>query len=340
MVNWMQVKTRVASAGALVCLLCGLCSCVTEDSEYAAYPSLDVSPVAEGLEAPAGVLQEAARNLDKGDAKAVARQLSVMQPQNPLEQAWQRLLLGQAWLELGAYDKAYRLLQANYEELRDQRPAPDPTLMRVLARSLRKLGVYYRDKQDPVGAYAVHQLQWLYMKRVGSLKERFEAAISLDVDAALLRNYFASEQWSREALQTALQMPEGLDKHRSLMITWNNLSATLHELLRFQEADAAARESLRLSLIYDQKQKPSEYRQVLALAQLADVHSAWAQYQETKEPAKAKASYDKARAFAIQAIGLAEKQGLAGEDRLELEQRMRKHCGQNCRPIAPPTQAE
>jgi hypothetical protein len=36
-----------------------------------------------------------------------------------------------------------------------------------LARSLKKLGSAFRDKADYEKAYALHQLQWLSMRRLG-----------------------------------------------------------------------------------------------------------------------------------------------------------------------------
>ncbi len=326
-------RRYVRAIGSLLCCSFYLGGCQQTEPDYASQPSLDTSPAPEAAIPPEGALRDAAGDLEAGDAKAVARKLGAMQPVSPMEKAWHQLLLGEAWMELGAQAKAVRLLQANYEQLRDARPAPDAALSRILARSLKKLGTYYRDRQELGEAYTLHQMQWLYMRRVGSLKDRHEALISLDVDAALLRNFFASEQWLREALQVALQMPEGEDRRRSLIITWNNLSASLQELIRFPEAEAAARESHRLSKVYDQGNQHREFREVWALAQLADVLSAFGLYLETKDPKQSRPTYDKAKALAIEAVMLAEQQGLSGEDRAALEQRMRKHCGYSCRPL-------
>jgi len=319
--------------GSLLVFSFWVCACQQTEPEYASQPSLDTSPAPEAALPPEGALREAATDLEAGDSKAVARKLGAMQPTSPMEKAWHRLLLGEAWMDMGVQEKAVRLLLANYEELRDARPAPEAALSRILARSLKKLGTYYRDKQDFVEAYTLHQMQWLYMRRVGSLKDRHEALISLDIDAALLRNFFASEQWLREALQVALQMPEGEDRKRSLLITWNNLSASLQELIRFPDAEAAARESRRLSKVYDLSNQNREFREVWALAQLADVLSAWGQYLETKDPKESRPTYAKAESLAIEAVMLAEQQGLSGENRAVLEQRMRKHCGNSCRPL-------
>ncbi|MDQ3232117.1 MAG: hypothetical protein M3Q07_09875 [Pseudobdellovibrionaceae bacterium] len=304
-----------------------LLACEPVEQDYAGYPSLDTSPVPAVAVPPVGLLQDAATQLEAGQAKEVIKQLSAMQAVTPQEKAWHRLLLGQAYFEIGASEKALRLLLANYEELRDARPAPDPDLSRILARSLKKLGAYYRDQEDFERAYTLHQIQWLYMRRVGSLTDRFDALISLDVDAALLRNYFASEQWLREALVVAQQMPEGAERFRSLIITWNNISLSLTELLRFQEAEAAARESRRISQVYDPVARQKEFREVWAVAQLAAVWAAWAQYSETKNPAEARPFYEKSKAFAREALALAEQQGMGDAGRVKLEQQMRVHLG-------------
>jgi len=325
----MKVVWRVTM---VLTLSLSLWACETVEQDYAAYPSLDSSPLPLATVPPTGLLQDAARNLEAGEIREVVKQLSAMQAVTPLERAWHRLLLGQAYFELGATDKALRLLLANYEELRDARPVPDAELSRVLARSLKKLGAHYRDKEDYVQAYMLHQLQWLYMRRVGSLSDRFDALISLDVDAALLRNYFASEQWLREALLVAQQMPAGVERQRSLIITWNNLSLSLSELIRFTEAEAAARESRRLSQLLDAATAYKEFREVWALAQLAEVWGAWAQFTEAKNPAESRPLYDKSQAFAREALALADQQSLGENSRIKLEQQMRRLCGQFCRP--------
>jgi tetratricopeptide (TPR) repeat protein len=322
----------VWSAGLALTVILFLGACEPMEQDYAAYPSLDVSPLPEAAVAPIGPLQDAAKNLEAGQFKEAVKLLSAMQPVTPMEKAWHRLLLGQAYFEIGAAEKALRLLLANYEELRDARPAPEPERSLILARSLKKLGAYYRDQEDYDRAYTMHQLQWLYMRRVGSLTDRFDALISLDVDAALLRNYFASEQWLREALLVAQQMPEGLERQRSLIIVWNNVALSLSELLRFQEADAAARESRRISQLYDPASGKKEFREVLAVAQLAEVQGAWARFTEAKNPAESRPLYDKARALAVEALALAEQQGMGETRRAKLEQEMRRYCGQSCRP--------
>lgn len=312
-----------------------LAACEPMDQDYASTPSVDASPLPTAAVPPDGPLLEASLSLEAGNAKEVVRKLSALQTATPIERAWHRLLLGQAWFELEAPEKALRLLTANYEELRDARPGPDPTLSRVLARSLKKLGTYYRDRNQMEEAYTLHQLQWLYMRRFGSLSERHDALISLDVDAGLLRNYFASEQWLREAQLIASQMPEGPDRQRALIITWNNLSVSLQEMLRFQEAEAAVKESRLLSQTYDAKSGRGEFREIWALARWADVLGAWGLYQETADVKAAKPLEARALATAAQAVTLAENQGMPENDRVELEQRMRRYCGQKCRVEAP-----
>ncbi len=319
-------------AARIFTLLLFLEACEPVNQDYAAYPSLDVSPLPEAAVPPAGALQDGAKYLEAGQFKDVIKILSPMQAVTPMEKAWHRLLLGQAYFEIGATEKALRLLLANYEELRDARPATEPDRSRILARSLKKLGAYYRDIQDYEKAYTYHQLQWLYMRRVGSLADRFDALISLDVDAALLRNYFASEQWLREALLVAQQMPEGLDRQRSLIIVWNNVAISLTELLRFQEADAAARESRRISQLYDSASGKKEFREIWALAQEAEVYGAWARFTEAKNPAESQPLHAKARGFALEALTLAEQQSMTEPGRAKLEQAMRRYCGQSCRP--------
>lgn len=307
-------------------------ACQPVEQEYAPSPSLDTSPVPVAAEAPEGALRKVQAQLEAGDAKAVVRDLSALQPVTPLEKAWHRLLLGEAYFAMGASEKAYRYLLANYEDLRDARPAPEAGVSRVLARSLRKLGACFRERQEYAQAYTLHQLEWLYMRRLGTLRERHEALISLDVDAALLRNYFASEQTLREALQVAQQMPPGIDRERALLVSWNNLAGTLSELLRFQEAEAAAKESRRISQIYDPKSGGKEFREVWALAQLAEVYQSWAQYTETKNPAEAKGIYAKAQQAAMDAIALGDKQGLGENSLVRLETQMKRICGGYCRP--------
>jgi tetratricopeptide (TPR) repeat protein len=302
------------------------------EQDYAASPSLDVSPLPEAAAPPAGLLQEAVRYHEAGHYKEVVKLLSAMQAVTPMEKAWHRLLLGQAYLEIGARDKGLRLLQANYEELRDSRPTPEPERVRILARSLKPLGDYYRDNKDPERALTLHQLQWLYMKRFGSLSDRFDALLNLDGDATALRHYFASEQWLREALLVAQQMPEGGERQRSRLIAWNHLAMSLSELLRFPEAEAAARESRRISQVYDASSGKKEYREIAAIAGQADVHGAWARVTEAKNPLESKPLYAKAQAFAIEAMALAEQQGMVDPGRARLEQNMRVHCGSSCRP--------
>lgn len=310
-------------------LFWGACEPVAQD--YAAYPSLDVSPLPGAALPPEGPLHEAAKTLEGGQAKEAVKILSAMQPVTPLEKAWQRLLLGEAYLEIGATEKALHYLLANYEELRDARPAPEPERSLVLARSLKKLGTYYRNKADYEKAYALHQLQWLYMRRLGTPADRFETLLSLDADAAFLRNYFACEQWLREALLLTQDMPEGLEKQRSLMIVWNHVALRLSELVRFAEADAAARESRRISKLYDAATEGREFREVAAVARQAEVQQAWAFFTEAKNPAESKAPYAKAQALAREALALAEQQGLGEPRRATLEQAMRRICAQACR---------
>ncbi|WP_141734240.1 hypothetical protein [Oligoflexus tunisiensis] len=306
--------------------------CQPVEQKSTPQPGLDVSPVPGPAVPPAGVLQAAEQSLENGQPREVVRNLHALKVSTPRERAWHRFLLGEAYLDIGAVDKGHRLLLANYEELRDARPAAEPEVMRVLARSLKKLGAHYRDRRDYERAYTLHQLQWLYMRRVGNLLDRFDALISLDVDAALLRNYFASEQWLRQALLIAQQMPEGLDRQRSQIIIWNNLSLSLSELLRFPEAEAAAGESRRISQLYDPASSKKEYREVWAIAQQAEVFAAWARYTEAKNPAESRPLYAKAQGFAIEALALADKQAMAAGVLGKLEQQMRRHCGSNCRP--------
>jgi hypothetical protein len=311
-------------------LFWGACEPVAQD--YAAYPSLDVSPLPGAAVPPQGPLHEAAGYLDGGQPKDTVKILSAMQAVTPLEKAWQRLLLGEAYLEIGASEKALHYLLANYEELRDARPAPEPERSLVLARSLKKLGTYYRNKADYEKAYTLHQLQWLYMRRLGTPADRFEALLSLDADAAALRNYFASEQWLREALLLAQSMPEGLEKQRSMIRVWNNVALSLGELVRFTEAQAAARESRRISKLYDAATERREFREIQAAARQADVHQAWARFTEAKNPAESKPLYAQAQALAREALGLAEEQGMGEPGRAALEQDMRRICAQSCRP--------
>jgi hypothetical protein len=307
-------------------------ACEPPAQDYAAYPSLDVSPLPGAAVPPEGPLQEAARHLEGGQAKDAVKILSSMQPVTPLEKAWQRLLLGEAYLEIGATEKALHYLLANYEELRDARPAPEPERSLVLARSLNRLGTYYRNKGEYERAYALHQLQWLYMRRLGTPADRFEASLNLNADAAVLRNYFASEQWLREALLLAQDMPEGLEKQRALILVWNHVALSLSELVRFKEAEAAARESRRISQLYDAGREPREFREIQAAARQAEVHQAWARFTEAKNPAESKPLYAKAQALAREALALAEQQGLGEPGRAALEQEMRRICAQACRP--------
>ncbi|HET9238640.1 MAG TPA: hypothetical protein VFO10_15370 [Oligoflexus sp.] len=310
-------------------LFWGACEPVAQD--YASYPSLDVSPLPGAALPPEGPLHEAAVLLDGGQAKDAVKILSGMQPITLLEKAWQRLLLGEAYLEIGAKEKALQYLLANYEELRDARPAPEPERSLVLARSLKKLGSYYRDKADYEKAYALHQLQWLYMRRLGTPSDRFEVLLHLDADAALLRNYFASEQWLREALLLAQGMPVGQEKQRALIVVWDHVALRLSELVRFSEAEAAARESRRISQLYDAATERREFREIQAAARQADVHQSWARFTEAKNPAESKPLYAKAQALAREALLLAEQQGMGEPGRATLEQEMRRICGQACR---------
>jgi hypothetical protein len=318
--------------GWMIGLLLLVAGCETVKQNYAAPPGLEASPQPEELTAPPGPLRDAAKKAEAGQSREVIRDLSALQPKTPMEKAWHRLLLGEAYFAIGATEKAVRLLLANYEELRDGRPAPEAERSRVLARSLKKLGIYYRDREQYETAYVLHQLQWLYMRRFGSLGDRFDALISLDVDAALLRNYFASEQWLREGWNVTQAMPEGLDRQRSQIIISNNLALSLSELLRFQEAEAAAHESRRLSQLYDAASGKKEFREVWAVAQTAEVHGSWARFTESKNPAESRPLYQKAQALAIEALALAEKQGMDETAQARLEQRMRRYCGDACRP--------
>jgi hypothetical protein len=313
---------------------CMAWACEPMESEYAPQPTLDVSPAPGPAMPPSDVLKAAEKSLEAGQSREVVRMLHNLKVDSPLEKAWHRLLLGEAYFDIGAMDRAHQLLLANYEELRDARPTLDPEVMRILARSLKKLGITWRDRRDYEKAYTLHQLQWLYMRRVGNLSERFDALISLDVDAALLRNYFASEQWLREALLVAQQMPEGLDKQRAQILIWNNLSLTLSELLRFPEAEAAIRESRRIAQLYDAASPSQEYREIWAIAQQAEVYGAWARYTEAKNPAESRPLHARAQAFAIEALALADKLEMGRGSLGKLEQQMRRYCGSHCRPGA------
>jgi hypothetical protein len=307
-------------------------ACESMKQNYAAPSNLEASPQADAVMPPMGPLRDAANKAEAGQSREVIQVLSPLQPETPMDKAWHRFLLGEAYFAIGATEKAVRLLLANYEELRDARPAPEPERSLILARSLKKLGAYYRDREQHESAYTLHQLQWLYMKRFGSLMDRFDALISLDVDAALLRNYFASEQWLREAWNVTQHMPEGLDRQRSQIIISNNLALSLSELLRFQEAESAARESRRLSQLYDAASTKKEFREVWAVAQEAEVYGAWARFTESKNPAESRPLYQKAQALAIEALALAEQRGMDDAAQAKLEQSMKRYCGNACRP--------
>lgn len=252
--------------------------------------------------------------------EAAARALDRFRAQNRSEEIWQRYYLGQAQIELGARELGLKTLEKNYALLQKNAEELSSDERRVAARSLKKIGQYYRQKKDLAKAYTFHHLQYLYLQRWGSAAELHDVLLSLDVDSYELGNFFASEHWLRESLKVAEAIQDPLLRSRALAMSSNNLADTLRLERRWPEAVEMIEASRGHWRSYDQ-QKASEHRELWSILQAADIYRAWAEALR-KEPEEARDKGQLARQQAEEALILAENLSLNAADRAELEARV------------------
>ncbi len=273
------------------------------------------------LNAPDESLKEAEQLSLHKDYEAVQKLLVPYQATNPRAKLWQRWLLGQALMERGALEPGFELLEANYRDLRDASAGWDADAYRVAARSLKKIGWYYRQKKEFERAYTYHHLQYLYLARFGSPDEIHDALISLDFDSYELQQAYASEHWLREALRVGETIEEDLPRTKALATTWNNLSDTLRIQKRWTEAAQAGLESQNLWRVWDASNGAKDRRELWALIQTASIYGDWAT--SLDDPTEATNQFNQAHELARTASLLAAKLQLDVAEQAEIDSRLK-----------------
>lgn len=283
------------------------------------------SPYAEveSLSAPE-VLRPAELLMAEKKYQEAARWLDRFRPEGVREEIWQRYFLGQAQMELGSRELGLKTLERNYALL--QKMAGDEALSseekRIAARSLKRIGQYYRQLKQYEKAYTYHQLQYLYLKRWGSAAELHDALLSLDVDSYELSNTFASEHWLLESLEVARYISDPLLRSRAQAMSTNNLADTLRMQRRWPEAIALIQQSREHWRNYESLQKGAEHRELWAILQTAEIYKDWAADLKA-EPEEARAKGELAREQAEEALSLAANLKLDAAEQADLSARVR-----------------
>lgn len=306
------------SWGFALCLLLG---CTTMKDAQPPLASKNEMPQKPPL-APDATLLEADRLTQIRDFPAVQTLLLHYEARDSLAKLWQRWLLGQALMERGGVEQGFALLEANYQDLRDHAEGWSPDAFRVAARSLKKLGWYYRQKGEFERAYTIHHLQYLFLCQYGSAEDRHDALISLDFDSFELKQSFASEHWLREALAVAAAIPDELSRTKALATSWNNLSDTLRLQKRWIEAVQAGLESQTHWRTWDQSNASKERREIWALLQTADVYKNWSEHLQAADPKAAKDKFRLAREQAMAANVLKAQLTLDAAEEKDFEARL------------------
>ena len=199
---------------------------------------------------PTGIIQPqhayailAVKAIDKRRPRDAGKHIDAIPDSVSIDRMWKQFLHGLLAVERGDLGAAEPLLLQVASEGSGEDESPprhaEPTVLRLAARALEKVGWIYRRQDRPDDAYRTHRSAYDIRSKHGSFEEMWETATSLGIDADLARRYADGQAWHRIAAEAGEQAAE--ESERIQAVAWTNLAASLAKSDLYDQAVDAAR---------------------------------------------------------------------------------------------------
>ncbi len=170
------------------------------------------------------------------------KHIRLVSDHNPLDSAWRLYLAGCLKIKQQCIAQGKELLlqcasliQANEIE----QSASQTKTTRLRAAALHDAGWTLRRLDRPTDAYKMHLEAFQLRLDTCSLKEIWDTAYNLALDAKLSLDHSLAEKWLRTCIELGKIVPD--DPHKNQAVSWTHLARTLEVAGRLEEAVQAMR---------------------------------------------------------------------------------------------------
>ena len=286
----------------------------------------DVDRPAGRLDPPSSDLTDIRDAVDERHFQEALNAVEEYGPPSSYHADWAHYLKGRAFFGLEYFEAGYNAFEQPYVRTSDVLTEEQSAQrFRLAAMALKKMGWLQRRNEEFERAYALHAIEFRYLRQYGSFQEMHDATISLDVDSYFLKNPNLSRMWLESGVEVAEHIEQPATRYKALGMSWNNLAGTYCELQRFEDADEAIHSSLEQWTEYEELTGADEYRRVWAHYGIGDVYQRWGDFlAEMEDEEAAREKFDEAKHALTGAVQLAEKQSMPTGDRQPLKSKLHR----------------